>query len=214
MRRSKPGKKGTILISAGVLLLVISLSLTGYNLWDEWRAASFVNGVMEELSDAVPAPQAAWDGGMSDLAQASDLRIPDYILAPEMEMPTLSVDGEEYIGYIVIPSLSLELPVMSGWSYPKLKQSPCRYSGSAYQDDLVICAHNYERHFGGLKDLQLGDEVYFIDVDGNLFTYSVAELTQLDPEDVEEMVSSDWDLSLFTCTLGGQFRVTVRCERV
>lgn len=30
---------------------------------------------------------------------------------------------------------------------------------------------------------------------------------------VEEMESGDWDLSLFTCTLGGSYRVTVRCER-
>lgn len=214
MGRSKSRKKGTILISAGVLLLVASLSLAGYNLWDERRASSVVDGVMAELSAAVPSPQAAWDGGTPELAQAPDLRIPDYILAPEMEMPTLSVDGEEYIGYLSIPSLSLSLPVMGEWSYPKLKQGPCRYSGSAYLDDMVICAHNYKGHFGGLKDLQLGDEVCFIDVDGNLFTYSVAELTQLAPEDVEEMVSGDWDLSLFTCTLGGQFRVTVRCERV
>lgn len=214
MRRTKPRKKGTVLISAGILLLVASLLLTGYNLWDERRAARFVDGVMAELSASVPTPQAAWGEGMPDRIQASDLRIPDYILAPEMEMPTLPVDGEDYIGYIFIPSLSLELPVMSSWSYPKLKQSPCRYTGSAYQNDLVICAHNYERHFGGLKDLQLGDEVRFIDVDGNLFTYTVVELTQLNPEDVKEMVSGDWDLSLFTCTLGGKFRVTVRCERV
>jgi len=36
----------------------------------------------------------------------------------------------------------------------------------------------------------------------------------LQPTAVEEMCSGDWDLTLFTCTLGGKFRVTVRCDRV
>ncbi len=32
--------------------------------------------------------------------------------------------------------------------------------------------------------------------------------------DVEEMITGDWDLTLFTCTLGGQTRVTVRCQLI
>lgn len=28
------------------------------------------------------------------------------------------------------------------------------------------------------------------------------------------MTASGWDLTLFACTVGGQFRVTVRCECV
>ena len=34
----------------------------------------------------------------------------------------------------------------------------------------------------------------------------------LQPGDVEEMLSGGWALTLFTCTLGGRTRVTVRCE--
>ena len=43
--------------------------------------------------------------------------------------------------------------------------------------------------------------------------YTVAELETLGKYDVEEMTSGDWDLTLFTCTYGGQSRVTVRCLR-
>ena len=50
------------------------------------------------------------------------------------------------------------------------------------------------------------------DVNGNVFTYEVTEVYTLGAEDVEEMVTGDeWDLTLFTCTLGGQSRITVRC---
>ena len=76
----------------------------------------------------------------------------------------------------------------------------------------MIAAHNYSSHFGRLKNLSQGDEVTFTDVDGNVFSYVVAALETLSPYAVEEMTSGGWDLTLFTCTIGGKSRVTVRCE--
>ena len=55
--------------------------------------------------------------------------------------------------------------------------------------------------------------MFFTDVDGNVFEYMVAETEKLRPEETAEMLSGDWDLSLFTCTYGGQMRLTVRCIR-
>ena len=52
----------------------------------------------------------------------------------------------------------------------------------------------------------------FTDVDGSLFSYRVAEVQVLEPTAIEEMVMEGWDLTLFTCTIGGQARLTVRCE--
>ena len=86
--------------------------------------------------------------------------------------------------------------------------------GSAYTGDLVIAAHNYISHFGNLKRLQLGDSVTFTDMEGNKFHYEVEVLETLASTAVEEMTSGKWDLSLFTCTVGGQQRVTVRCKLV
>ena len=36
----------------------------------------------------------------------------------------------------------------------------------------------------------------------------------LDHTAVEDMISGEYDLTLFTCTYGGENRVTVRCDRV
>ena len=95
----------------------------------------------------------------------------------------------------------------------KSKNIPCRYDGSAYTDGLIIAAHNYAAHFGNLKTLQGGDTITFTDMDQNVFTYEVVELEILQPTDIEEMESGDWDLTLFTCTVSGQSRVTIRCEQ-
>ena len=54
----------------------------------------------------------------------------------------------------------------------------------------------------------------FTDAAGNIFSYSVKETEVLAPTDIEGMVSGDWDLTMFTCTIGGKSRVTVRCERL
>jgi sortase A len=51
-------------------------------------------------------------------------------------------------------------------------------------------------------------------MDGNVFVYEAAVVETLGPTDVEEMHSGDWDLTLFTCTVGGRSRVTVRFNRV
>ena len=106
-----------------------------------------------------------------------------------------------------------EMPVLSQWDYPALKVAPCRYSGSLYQDNLIICAHNYASHFGKLKNLRVGDTAIFTDMDENVVSFQLAAQETIQPEDLEAMEAGDWDLTLFTCTVGGQSRVTVRFVR-
>ena len=43
--------------------------------------------------------------------------------------------------------------------------------------------------------------------------YEVSRVEQLERTAIEEMESGDWDLTLFTCTVGGAARVTVRCQQ-
>ena len=63
------------------------------------------------------------------------------------------------------------------------------------------------------RSRQAGDTVVFTDTAGSVFTYAVSGLEQLLPSQGKEMREGDWDLTLFTCTVGGQQRVTVRCEQ-
>ena len=189
--------------------MAAALFLACYNMWEERRAEAAAASALEEMLPEMPA--AAEPPAQPEDAQ--EAVIPDYLLNPEMEMPTVEIEGQAYIGVLDIPVLELELPVISEWSYPRLKLAPCRFEGSAYLDDLIIAAHNYRSHFGGLKNLRPGDEVSFTDVAGNVFRYTVAELETLGRNDMEELESGEWDLTLITCTLGGKSRVTVRCVR-
>lgn len=202
-------KKSAICTVIGCLLLAAALGITIYNILDNRRAGMAVKATAERLEEIIPRNTP--DDAEQTMPVAEE-DIPDYVLNPEMDMPVIQVDGYDYIGTLELPSLGLTLPVMSDWDYPRLKIAPCRYAGSAYQGDLVIAAHNYTNHFGTLKNLKIGDRITFTDSDGNIFSYSVAEIETLDPYAVEDMRSGDWALTLFTCTVGGQSRVTVRCE--
>ena len=190
--------RGTVWINAGLLLIAAALFLSAYNEWESHEARDSARQVIAQLCDELPT-EAGEPTTLPDVRQ---------------EMPVKTINGRDYIGVLSIPSLELELPVISQWDYPALKVAPCRYSGSLYQDNLIICAHNYASHFGKLKELQPGDIVLFTDMDEHVVTFQMVERETLNPMDAEGMEAGDWDLTLFTCTIGGQTRVTIRLERV
>lgn len=208
----RKSKAGTILISTGLLLLAAALLLVGYNLYDEYRAGQTANHVLEALQQQMPEPISD-DLRTTENSILEQTELPDYILNPDMEMPTQEMEGNDYIGVLEISSLELSLPVMNEWSYPGLKLAPCRYSGSAYTGNLVIAAHNYRTHFGPVRDVSAGTQVLFTDVKGRRFSYEVSAVETIEATSVEDAVSNAWDLTLITCTPGGQARVAVRCLR-
>ena len=197
-------KRGAFWIHLGLLLIAAALFLSAYNEMESHEARNSAQQVIAQMCQALPTETAA---------ETEAPAVPEYLLDAEREMPVQTINGRDYIGVLTIPSLELELPVLSQWDYPALKVAPCRYSGSLYQDNLIICAHNYASHFGKLKNLHVGDTAIFTDMDENIVRFQLAAQETIQPEDLEAMEAGDWDLTLFTCTVGGQSRVTVRFVR-
>ena len=202
-------KRGTAWINLGLLLLAAALFLAAYNRNESYQAQQQSDVVLEEMSQALEQTVPA----QTVPGQTEPPELPEAMEEPQREMPVRTIHGRDYIGVLTIPALELELPVLSQWDYTNLRIAPCRYEGSVYNGSLILCAHNYSSHFGRLKSLREGDVVQFTDMDDNVYTYQVVGLETLSPTDVEGMESGDWDLTLFTCTVGGQSRVTVRLER-
>ena len=125
----------------------------------------------------------------------------------------MKIDGDEYVGILEIPSLSLKLPINNDLSDAALNKTPCRYRGSIAGDDLVVAGHNYWRHFGCLSDLKQGDGISIKCEGGFVVRYKVVKVEVLAGDAVEEMGAGDWSLTLFTCTPDSASRVTVRCKR-
>ena len=201
---------GVCCILLGICCLIASVGLIVYNHWEEEYAQNasenILQDVRENILDHTPGVNTS-----EESTQVESVEIPAVL---PQEMMTTEVDGHDCIGVLSIPVLELELPVLTDWSYAKLKIAPCHYFGSYYENNFVIAAHNYQSHFGKLSGLQPKDLVLFTDISGKVYCYEVVLLETLPGSATEEMITSGFDLSLYTCTPGGSNRVTVRCRRV
>lgn len=191
---------GMVSISLGAVLISLALLLLIYNLAESREAGGASDKVLEQVKEET-------DGSGDDLFD------PETGL-PSDKMKTVEIDGYEYIGYLSIPVLELELPVMSEWDYPRLKIAPCRQFGSTKNDNLVIAGHNYKTHFGKLSKLKIGDMIQFTDMNDVQSYYLVDSVEVISPDSVDEVKNSEWDLVLYTCTYGGQSRVMVGGRRI
>ena len=205
---------GNVLLAAGALFLAAALLLTGNNLVETYQAGQTSERLSQEVSSRIESQSQDADSLSQAALAGGEEETPEYLRNPEMEMPVEEIEGNGYIGLLEIPALGLSLPVMSEWSYPNLKLAPCRYSGSAYTGNFTIAGHNYSTHFGPIGELNAGDSITFTDMQGNRFAYEVQVVETLEATAVEDMVSEEWDLTLFTCDLSGESRITVRCLRV
>ena len=153
---SRWGKAGLACIAAGILLLTAALGLYQSNRSEAREAAEAAGAVMEQLAPAIrEQAEAALVQESAETPAQAEPALPEPTPF-DPTMPTVEIDGERYIGFLTIPDLELELPVMEDWDYDKLKIAPCRYSGTLLENDLTIAAHNYLRHFGRLAELGLG----------------------------------------------------------
>lgn len=180
--------RGIILLIVGCLLLMVAGGWYAYNIIEDQNAG-------QQAAEILNSFEA--QNNVND----------------ELGTPVIIVEGDAFCGKVIIEKLSVELPVYDEWSYSRLKTAPCRYTGSIDTNDIIIAAHNYKSHFGSLKTLRAGDEVKFIDAYGKVHLYAVQEIVTLDGTAVSDMHDGGWDFTLFTCTKGGEQRVTVRCIR-
>lgn len=201
MRKKKINK----LLCGGLLCIFAALCLIIHNYLEENNAQQESQVVQQKLETEIAVQQKEINSGYMPEREQDD--------STKEQVPSLKVDNRDYCGLLEIPALPLSIPVQSEFTTEGLKISPCRYAGWVDTGNLVLAGHNYKSHFGNLNQLKSGDEICFTTADGTLYIYTVSVVEILDANAVEEMLSGEWDLSLFTCTLSRTSRVTVRCKR-
>lgn len=194
-------KIGKIFIICGLLLIKISLTLLSVNYYQDYTSGKKSSEALTIFKDNLEKTQK----------EETDSTIIEY---ENKEMPITNINGIDYLGSLIIPNINLELPIISEYDTHKLNIAPCRYYGSIYTNDLIICGHSYKNHFKNLINLNQGNIIIFTDVFGKKYYYEVLEIEILNPEDVEEMINNEFDLTLYTCTNDGLKRVTIRCNRI
>ena len=178
-----------LIISIGLIFLVTALILIIYDTYKDKKANIKSDIILKQLEEKI---------------LSNDIK----------DNNIINIDNEEYLGIINIPVLNLSLPVYSDYSLKKLDSAPAVYSGSINTNNLVICAHNYKSHFGYLNELKINDLIVIIDSNNKKHVYEVSEIVITKPLAIEEMINSDYDLTLFTCTTSGASRLTIRCKKI
>ena len=186
---NKQQKRGIVLIIIGLLFVIFAVGIHAYQSQKDDLAGQNSQLLLEELENLENEYSAPVDG---------DMAMKDY-------------QGYSMIGTIRVPELGIELPVLSSWSYDLLEIAPCRYSGNIKDGNMILMVHIYRSQFHPLHQVQLGMKVEFEDVNGVCYHYVVEAVEELHKTE-KELLDSGYDLSLFTCTTGGQNRIIARCS--
>lgn len=202
---------GIVLMIVGVVSVACSVMLYISNRNEDKQAQELTEYYLPQLIETIrnsTNSESSVQDNVSDGSQNSNGTVNNN------DMPVFYIDEQGFVGYLSIPSLNLELPIMSETDYDKLQMAPCRFYGSAKTDNLIVGAHNYSKHFGEIGNLNAKDEVYVTDMDGVVYKYSVVSIDIIQPYAVDILTNEEYDLVLFTCTYSGKNRIAVGCDRI
>ena len=143
---------GTICIILGVACLLAAIGFVIYNRWEAENAADISQSLLQNVQLVIDEhktndlPQSEND----DLDSVENDELPEDVNTPA-EMATIKVDGYDCIGVLSVPVLELKLPVLTDWSYTKLKQAPCHYYGSYYEYRISRIQRFFQRRISRTK---------------------------------------------------------------
>ncbi len=125
-------------------------------------------------------------------------------------MPTLSIDGTDFVGVLEIPRYESSLPVCADWG--DISKYPCHFSGSVYDRTLQIGATSQRGQYDFYREISVGDTVFFTDMEGNRYTYSVTNIRHEDNADQTALRREDSALTLFVKNTYGFDYIIIYCN--
>ncbi len=230
------------LFLAGLLLLLYpSLSNRRYDEGVEEQKTRFEQQLEEESSrvtDAAkkekkPQPELPFEELYQELSRRNaelyetrqeGLTDPWAYEQPGIDLTEYGLEGNT-IGFLSIPKMELELPILLGASRENMALGAVHLTQTSYpiggeNTNCVIAAHrgySGAAMFRDIEKLELGDEIYIENFRETL-TYKVAEIRVIDPTDIGQvLIQEGRDLvTLVTCHpyRHNYQRYVVFCERV
>lgn len=128
------------------------------------------------------------------------------------EMPVLELDGRDYCALLEVSAYGVKLPVGDVWEDARILSHPCRFYGSAYEENLILGGSNQEGQFGFCTRLDLGDTLTLTDMTGCVFRYRVSRIDRSSSADAERLMEGQWALTLFLRDRYDRKFILVRCE--
>ncbi|MBR4282443.1 MAG: hypothetical protein IKT35_01880 [Clostridia bacterium] len=125
-------------------------------------------------------------------------------------MPTLNVDGKDFVGVLEMPRYNSSLPVCGDWG--SVSKYPCNFYGSIYDGTMQIGLTSQKGQYDFYREISVGDTVTFTDVEGNRYTYLVTDLRYEKHADKSTLEKEESSLTLFIKNVYGFEYLIVYCN--
>lgn len=172
---------------------------------------------IENIIDAV-VPESAPEPLIVSVANE-----PETIITPEPVPPKEPAPIGTELGILTIERLDMKLPVVEGVTEELLKTALGHVPETAAIGDIgnaVIAGHRsytYGLFFNRLGEVEIGDIICVTSADGEVFTFEVFEIIEIEPDDQIAFVQSADSsiITLYTCTpiYKATHRLLVRAEK-
>lgn len=110
----------------------------------------------------------------------------------DCEMPSIEINGCDFIGLIEVPSYGVKLPI-----YSEFEEYVPKVHGGSNGDSLVIEGKYSENQFGFADKIEVGESIIFTDLYGNIFRYKVKRITHSESINPEKFKSDKQALTIF-----------------
>lgn len=135
------------------------------------------------------------------------------------QIPYIDYQGYQVIGTIQIPKINIEYPILSETTKDSLNKSITRFGNGKVNEvgNLSLAGHNYINGsmFGKINELEIGDEIFILDLYGNKITYKIFDKYITDPNDTKVLESIEEDkkeVTLITCINRNVNRLIVKAR--
>ena len=176
---------------------LIAVALIAFLVW-QWRiyaAKQQAEDCVTLLRTLIPSPQGAV------LEERRD-----------NTMSVLAVDGTDFIGILEMPYYDSALPVGADWG--NSAQYPCRFDGSIYDGSIQIGTTSQAGQYDFYRELSVGDQLFFTDVTGNRYAYSITNLYHDDHADQAALERQEADLTIFIKNVYATEYIILFCDSV
>jgi len=179
---------------SGFFLVVVSVLLFAVFAITQKHFAEEAKRIADQLTAAMPPVQNGFPEERTNKA-----------------MPMYIIEDESFIGILEIPAYNKSLPVAGAWDANKVFRYPCQYTGTVYEDTLVLGGSDNEGQFDFMKIITGGDCVQFTDMTGTRYTYVADRIDHTRDVSTENLLTGDFDLVLFARNTYAFDYTVVRC---
>ncbi len=128
-----------------------------------------------------------------------------------------SIEGYKVLGKIKIDKIEVEQYILDSTDEKALKAGVGKLNGGSINQigNFAIVGHNFDKFFKRLPELRVGDTFVIIDKNMKETTYSITDISNVDPDDLTPLLTQvgKTEITLITCEDGATQRFVIKAEK-